>query len=156
MWSGYWDLNFALLVNWLSQWDQSVCWCSSIFINSLCLSVAVISWGCGVRGMNRWLYGQTVYLQASEGRNMAKKAGIRWYSQRFYDLFLSVRPLWCVSFAGLYVWRGRFQTYSFSNVLENQKLFCHISALQVVDCCDVLQIFFLLSITYILQGNQIA
>lgn len=80
-----------------SRWDQSVCWCSGIFINCLCFSVALISWGRGLWGTDRWLDGWIIYLSGVKGHGMAVRAGISWYSQRWRDVRLYIPdPLTCL------------------------------------------------------------
>lgn len=83
------DSSNSLIGNWPSHWDQSVCWSSGIFINSLCFSVALISWRRGVWGMNRWI----IYLSGVKGHGMAVRVGIAWYSQRWRDLRLYIPDL---------------------------------------------------------------
>lgn len=99
---------------WSSHWDQFVCWCSDIFINSLCFSVALISWSRGAWGMNTRLHGWIIYLSGAEGHSMAVRAGIGWYSQRCRDLQLYIPDLLtCLSihvwFGGPDALSGRFQ-----------------------------------------------
>lgn len=100
MWSGRCGLNFppsdpsnSLIGNWPSHWDQSVCWSSGIFINSLCFSVALISWRRGVRGVNGWLDGRIIYLSGVKGHSMPVRAGTGWYSQRLRELRLYIPDL---------------------------------------------------------------
>lgn len=87
------DSSDGLVGNWTSHWDKCVCWCSGIFINSLCFSVPLISWGRGVRGRNRWLHGWIIYLLGVGGHSMAVRVGISWYSQRWRDLCLYILDL---------------------------------------------------------------
>lgn len=96
----------GLVGNWPSHWDQSVCWCSFIFISSLCFPVALISRRHGVRAT--WLNGLFICWERVKGHSST--VGIAWCSQSWRDLWLFIPDLMTCFI--IFIWFRELDTLS--------------------------------------------